>query len=88
MNTNGENVKNKSTFAKRRFAKLSINSFIVNPLSPARKPKASVDTLVTAVKINTQTKNMMYLEARNFPRDIGMVSIAFKVCSLYSLPKR
>ena len=31
---------------------------------------------------------MIYLDSRNFPLDIGIVNIVFKVCSLYSLPKR
>ncbi len=87
-NTNGENVKNNKTFAKRSFVKLSMNSFKVNPSRPAAKPKTSVDMLVTMVKIKIHAKNMRYFDSRNFPLDIGIVSIVFKVCSLYSLPKR
>lgn len=66
INTNGENVKNNSTLAYRSCAKLSTNSFNVNPSRPATKPNTSVDMLVTTVKITIQTKNMTYLLARNF----------------------
>jgi hypothetical protein len=31
---------------------------------------------------------MTYLLIRNFPLDTGIVSIVFRVCSLYSLPNR
>jgi hypothetical protein len=44
--------------------------------------------LVTTDKIRIQIKNMRYLETKNFPLDIGTVSIVLRVCSLYSLPKR
>ena len=54
----------------------------------AAKPKTRVVTLVTTVKIKIQIKNIRYLDTKNFPLDIGTVSIAFKVCSLYSLPNR
>ncbi len=88
MNTNGENVKNNKIFANSNSAKLFMNNCNVNPVSPAAKPNARVDRLVTTVKIKIQIKNMTYFETKNFPLDIGMVSIVFKVCSLYSLPKR
>lgn len=88
MNTNGENVKNNKTLANSNCAKLSTNNFKVNPSRPAIKPKMTVDNVVTTVKIKIQTKNMTYLAIKNLPLDIGMVNIAFKVCSLYSLPKR
>jgi hypothetical protein len=87
-NTNGENVKNNNTFPNRSWPKLSINNFNVNPPRPAIKPNATVDRLVTTVKIKIHAKNMMYLAIRNFPLDIGMVNMVFSVCSLYSLPKR
>ena len=86
--TNGENVKNSSTFAKRSWVKLSMNNFKLNPSRPAIKPKTSVDKLVTTVKIKIQTKNMTYLLNKKFPRDTGIVSIVLRVCSLYSLPNR
>ena len=88
INTNGENVKNRSTFAYRSCAKLSNNRFNVNPSRPATKPKIAVDMVVTTVNIKIQTKNMMYLDNMNLPLDIGIVSMDFNVCSLYSLPKR
>ena len=88
MNTNGENVKNNKTFAKRSWLKLVIISFKVNPSRPAIKPNISVDKLVTTVNITIHTKNIMYLDIKNFSRDIGIVSIVFNVCSLYSLPNR
>ncbi len=88
MNTKGENVKNKSTFANRSCAKLSANSFKLNPSSPAIKPNTSVDRIVTTVKIIIHTKNMTYLLNMNFTLDTRIVSIVFRVCSLYSLPKR
>ena len=58
------------------------------PSGPAAKPNARVDRLVTTVKIKIQIRNMTYLEIKNFPLDIGTVSMVFNVCSLYSLPKR
>ena len=88
MNTNGENVKNNKTFANRSWLKLVIISFKVNPSRPAIKPNISVDKLVTAVNITIHTKNIMYLDIKNFFLDIGIVSIVFNVCSLYSLPNR
>jgi hypothetical protein len=88
MNTNGENVKNNRTFANSNSKKLFINNPNVNPLSPATNPNARVDRLVTTVKIKIQIRNITYLEIKNFPLDIGTVSMVFKVCSLYSLPKR
>ena len=88
MKTNGENVKNNRRFAKSNSAKLFMNKPKVNPLSLAIKPNARVDTLVTTDKIRIQIKNIIYLEAKNFPLDIGIVSMVFNVCSLYSLPKR
>ena len=88
MNTNGENVKNNRIFAKSNSAKLLMNSCNENPLSPAAKPNARVDRLVTTVKIKIQISNMTYLEIKNFPLDIGTVRMVFKVCSLYSLQKR
>jgi hypothetical protein len=88
MNTNGENVRNNRIFAKSNSAKLFMNSCNVKPVSPATKPNARVDKLVTTVKIKIQIRNMRYLEIKNFPLDIGTVSMVFNVCSLYSLPKR
>ena len=75
-------------FANSNSAKLFMNSCNENPLSPAAKPNARVDRLVTTVNIKIQIRNMTYLEIKNFPLDIGTVSMVFNVCSLYSLPKR
>jgi hypothetical protein len=68
--------------------KLSKNRFTLNPSRPAAKPNMSVERLVTTVRITIQTRNMTYLPIRNFPLDTGIVSIVFRVCSLYSLPNR
>ena len=68
--------------------KLFKNRFTLNPSRPAAKPNMSVERLVTTVRITIQTRNMTYLLIRNFPLDTGIVSIVFRVCSLYSLPNR
>ena len=87
-NTNGENVKNKRTFAYKSWMKLSIKSFNVKPSKPAINPKISVDMLVMIVNIIIHTRSIRYFEVRNFFLDMGMVRMFFNVCSLYSLPKR
>ena len=80
MNTNEKNVKNNRIFANSNSAKLLMNSCNENPLSPAAKPNARVDRLVTTVNIKIQIRNMTYLEIKNFPLDIGTVSMVFNVC--------
>lgn len=85
-NTNGVKLKNNKIFVINISLQHPIAPVSVIWLTPPRYPKIHVDKNVIATKIIVHMKNIRYFPKMNFPWDMGIVIIVFKVCSVYSLP--
>ncbi len=55
---------------------------------PPRYAAITVPVNVIVVIMNAHMKNIRYFPINSFVLDNGVVNMVFKVCSVYSLPKK